>query len=184
MVTDINSNDLVLTPSGGYATDPTNDKIWHFTYDGEKKVVATGIGFPNGIQTTNDLEFLLVTNTRGRFNTGFQIADDGTLLNRQQYGHLHRGDLDNDTGADGATMDQTGRLYVTTRMGVQILDQLGRVHLILDKPGIGWLSNVTFGGVNHDVLYATCGTKVYKRKLNAKGAFSVKGPIKPPRPNL
>ena len=184
VVNDINSNDLVLTPSGGYATDPTNDKIWYFTYEGEKKQVASGIGFPNGIQTTNDLEFLLVTNTRGRFNTGFQIGENGALLHRQQYGHLHRGDLDDDTGADGATMDQTGRLYVTTRMGVQILDQLGRVHLILDKPGKGWLSNVTFGGANHDVLYATCGQRVYKRKLNAKGASSVKGPVKPPRPNL
>ena len=97
---------------------------------------------------------------------------------------MHRGDLDDDTGADGVAMDQSGRLYVTTRMGIQILDQLGRVHLILEKPDKGWLSNVTFGGVNLDVLYVTCGEKVYKRRLNAKGASTVKGAVKPPRPNL
>lgn len=184
VVDNINSNDLVLTTTGGYVTDPTNDKIWHFNYDGEKKEVASGLGFPNGIQLTNDLEFLLVTNTKGRFNTGFQVSKDGTLINRQQYGHLHRGVLDNDTGADGAAMDQSGRLYVTTRMGVQVLDQLGRVHLILEKPGKGWLSNVTFGGVNRDLLYVTCGERVYRRRLNAKGASTVQGPTKPPRPNL
>ena len=37
VVDNINSNDLVLTTTGGYVTDPTNDKIWHFNYDGEKK---------------------------------------------------------------------------------------------------------------------------------------------------
>ena len=130
------------------------------------------------------MEFLLVTNTKGRFNTGFQVSKNGSLINRQQYGHLHRGVLDNDTGADGAAMDQSGRLYVTTRMGVQVLDQLGRVHLILEKPGKGWLSNVTFGGVNRDLLYVTCGERVYRRRLNAKGASTVQGPTKPPRPNL
>ena len=184
VVNDINSNDLVLLPSGGYATDPTNHKIWHFTYDGKKTEVVSDIRFPNGIHTSLDQEFLLVTGTRGRFNTGFQINTDGTLSNRQQYGHLHRGDLDDDTGADGVTMDTLGRLYVTTRMGVQILDQLGRVHLILDKPGEGWLSNATFGGPDRNWLFVTCGQSVYKRKLKARGVNPANGPVKPPRPNL
>ena len=184
VVSDINSNDLVLLPSGGYVTDPTNDKIWHFTYDGKKTEVVSDIRFPNGIHTSLDQEFLLVTGTRGRFNTGFQINADGTLSNRQQYGHLHRGDLDDDTGADGVTMDTVGRLYVTTRMGVQILDQLGRVHLILEKPGDGWLSNATFGGPDKNWLFVTCGQSVYKRKLKATGVNSANGPVKPPRPNL
>ena len=56
-------------------------------------------------------------------------------------------------------MDTLGRLYVTTRMGVQILDQLGRVHLILDKPGEGWLSNATFGGPDRNWLFVTCGQR-------------------------
>ncbi len=184
VVSDINSNDLVLMPTGGYVTDPTNDKIWHFTYDGKKTEVARDIRFPNGIHTSLDQEFLLVTGTRGRFNTGFQINEDGSLTNRQQFGHLHRGDLDDDTGADGVTMDTVGRLYVTTRMGVQILDQLGRVHLILEKPGEGWLSNATFGGPDGNWLFVTCGQKVYKRKLNATGVKPANGPVETPRPNL
>ena len=64
VVNDINSNDLVLLPSGGYATDPTNHKIWHFTYDGKKTEVVSDIRFPNGIHTSLDQEFLLVTGTR------------------------------------------------------------------------------------------------------------------------
>ena len=184
VVKDITSNDLILTPTGGYATDPTADKIWHFTYDGKKTEVASKLGFPNGLHTTTDHAFLLVTNTKGRFNIGFQIQGDGRLANRQPYGHLHRGNADNDTGADGVTIDTAGRLYCTTRMGVQILDQLGRVHLILEKPSRGWLSNAVFGGAKLDTLYVTCGTEVYKRKLKATGVRPWKAPLKAGRPNL
>ena len=152
--------------------------------DGKKTEVASKIGFPNGIHTTTDHAFLLVTNTRGRFNIGFQIQGNGRLTNRQPYGHLHRGNADNDTGADGVTIDTAGRLYCTTRMGVQVLDQLGRVHLILEKPSSGWLSNAVFGGAKLDTLYVTCGTEVYKRKLKATGVRPWKAPHKAGRPNL
>ena len=36
-------------------------------------------------------------------------------------------------------VDTEGRMYVTTTLGVQVLDQLGRVNLILSKPE-GWLA--------------------------------------------
>ena len=82
------------------------------------------------------------------------------------------------------TMDTTGRLYVATRLGVQVLDQLGRVHIILRKPGEGFLTNVVFGGKNLDTLYATCGDSVYRRKLKARGVVPWQAPIQPPRPGL
>ena len=40
------------------------------------------------------------------------------------------------------TVDFEGRIYVTTRDGLQVLVQLGRVRVILSKPQNAWLSNV------------------------------------------
>jgi hypothetical protein len=46
------------------------------------------------------------------------------------------------------------------------------------------LSNFTFGGEQLDTLYATCGDKVYIRKLKLKGAPNFKPPHKPAPPRL
>jgi len=81
-------------------------------------------------------------------------------------------------------VDTEGRTYVTTRVGLQVLDQLGRVHFIIRKPQSGWISNVVFGGPNRDILYVTCGDKVYRRKIAATGVDPWKAAIKPPKPRL
>lgn len=184
VVEGVSSNDIVMLPAGGYFTDPRNHQVWHFTLDGQKKVVAEDIEFPNGLHTTIDHAFLIVNDSRSRMSYSFQIQPDGSLTNRQLYGHLHRGDLDKDCGADGMTIDSEGRTYVTTNLGLQVLDQLGRVHVILNKPQAAKLSNVVFGGPNLDTLYVTCTDKVYRRKINAQGIVPWKGPISPPKPGL
>ena len=48
----------------------------------------------------------------------------------------------------------------------------------------GKISNLTFGGPNMDVLYATCGDKVYSRKVKVKGANAFEPPFKPAPPRL
>jgi sugar lactone lactonase YvrE len=58
------------------------------------------------------------------------------------------------------------------------------VNLIIEKPQREWISNVTFGGKNLDVLYATCSDKVYRRKINAKGLLPWRDVVQPPRPGL
>jgi len=179
-------NDCVSLGDFGYYTDPDNQKIWLADSDGERSVVDEGsIGFPNGLHVTADHAFLLVADSRSRWITSFQIQPDGTLTNRQRYGYLHTPDDDTqDSGADGMTIDTAGFSYVATRLGVQVLDQLGRVHFIIRKPQNAKLSNVVFGGEKFDTLFATCGNRVYKRKLNRTGVVPWKGPLKLPRPGL
>ncbi len=184
VVKDVNSNDIVMLPKGGYFSDPQNHQVWHFTLDGKKKVVAKDIEFPNGLHTSTDHAFLLVNDSKGRFNYSFQIQPDGSLVNRQLYGHLHRGDNDKDCWADGMTIDSEGRTYIATRIGLQVMDQLGRVHLIINKPQAAKLSNVVFGGADLNTIYATSTDKVYRRKLKARGVVPWKGAVKPPRPSL
>lgn len=177
-------NDLVVLPNGDiYFTDPGNKKVW-LIRDGEKRVVDTGIERPNGIMTSPDNTLLNVADSRGRFVYSFQIQPDGSLKHKQRFGHLHLADDPVVSGADGMTMDKEGRLYVATRVGIQVLDQPGRVHWILPLPGGAKPSNVAFGGPRMDVLYVTARDKVYRRKLKTKGARVWRESVKPPKPNL
>ena len=79
--------------------------------------------------------------------------------------------------------DRDGRLYVATRMGIQVCDQAGRVNAIIPTPN-GKVSNLCFGGSDFDVLFATCGDRVYQRKVKVRGATSFQPPIKPAPPRL
>ena len=76
-----------------------------------------------------------------------------------------------------------GRLYVATRMGIQVCDQAGRVNAILPTPG-GTVMGLAFGGENFDTLFITGGNTVYKRKLKVKGAPAWAAPLKPAAPRL
>jgi len=125
-----------------------------------------------------------VSDTYGRYTYSFQIQPDGSLAFKQPDGHLHRTDDSGATGADGMTVDTEGRYYVTTSLGVQVLDQMGRVHFIIAKPQQAWLSNVVFGGPELNYLYATCQAKVYRRNLAATGAVPSRAPFKPTPPRL
>jgi sugar lactone lactonase YvrE/enterochelin esterase-like enzyme len=180
----VESNDLALVGQGGYFTDPANKKVHRFTFDGKHEVVDEGIDRPNGIVVSSDRTLLTVADTTGRFTYSFQIQPDGKLAYKQTYGWLHTPDSTSQSGADGMAVDREGRIYVATRMGVQVLDQPGRVNLIIDKPGPGWLSNVCFGGPEFDVLYATCGEGVYSRKIKARGFHPAEAPFAPPKPGL
>ena len=178
------ANDIVLLPEGGYYTDPDHQRVCFFDWDGNQKVVDEGLAFPNGVVVSPDQTLLMVSDTRDRFTYSYQIQPNGDLKFRQKYGHLHRRDGDRDCGSDGMVVDREGRTYVTTRNGLQVMDALGRVHLILRKPQPGWMSNVVFGGVDRNWLYVTCQNAVYRRKVKTQGFDSVASPFKPPRPGL
>jgi sugar lactone lactonase YvrE/enterochelin esterase-like enzyme len=185
VVTNANSNDIAVTSAGDfYFTDPGNKKVWHSTAAGQARVVDEGIARPNGVVLTPDQSLLLVADTAGQMVYSFQILADGSLTNKQPYFHLHLSDAATQSGADGMTVDNQGRLYVTTTAGIQVCDQAGRVNAILAKPQNQWLANAAFGGPELDMLFVTCGDKVYRRKMRVKGVNSYDPPFAPPRPRL
>jgi gluconolactonase len=76
-------------------------------------------------------------------------------------------------------------VYVTSRIGIQVLDQLGRVNAVLPAPpSNGQTSNVCFGGPDFNILYVSCGDKVFRRKLRTRGANTFADPIKPVNPRM
>ncbi|MBI5772556.1 MAG: SMP-30/gluconolactonase/LRE family protein [Verrucomicrobia bacterium] len=187
----IRGNDLVVAHSGNiYVTNPnptganTNtSKVWLIKPDGSKKVVDTGLKFSNGITLSPDQTLLYVADSRSHWVYSHQIAADGSLKFKQRYYHLHQPDAADDSGADGMRVDRDGRLYVATRLGIQVCDQAGRVNCIIPTPN-GKVSNLCFGGENSDTIFATCGDKVFKRKVAVKGAHAWQTPHKPAAPRL
>jgi sugar lactone lactonase YvrE/enterochelin esterase-like enzyme len=184
-----NGNDLAVRQDGGlYVTNPDGkanapSKVWFIARSGTKQVVDTGMKFANGLALSPDQSLLLVDDSRSHWIWSYQVQPDGTLACKQRYGWLHVPDTAEDSGADGMRMDREGRLFVATRLGIQICDQAGRVNAILPTPN-GRIANLCFGGEKFDVLFATCGDKVFKRRLNTRGVNAFEPPFKPAPPRL
>jgi gluconolactonase len=185
----VSGNDIVVARNGNiYVTEPNTpasdqSNVWLIKPNGEKKVVDTGLRYSNGVTLSPDQTLLYVDDYRSHWVYSYQIQPDGSLQYKQQYYWLHVADTVDSSQADGMRVDRDGRLYVATRMGVQVCDQAGRVNAIIPTPN-GRISNLTFGGENGDTLFATCGDKVYKRKLKVKGANAWDAPLMPARPRL
>lgn len=178
-------NDLAISQTGNiYATVPSHRQVWLIKPNGDKRVVDTGIAFPNGILLSPDQSLLFVADMRGQLVWSFQVQPDGGLAHKQPYHHLHQPDALEMSAADGMCVDTNGTLYVATAMGVQFCDQAGRVNGIISKPQRKWLANVVLGGPAFNELYACSEDKVFKRRLNTRGANSFQAPVKPATPRL
>jgi gluconolactonase len=183
-------NDIVVAHNGNiYVTNPPADneiapsKVWLIKPNGEKIEADSGLKYANGVTLSPDQSLLYVADYRSHWVYSYVIQPDGTLQDKQRFYWLLVPDTADQSNADGIRVDTDGRLYVATAMGVQVCDQAGRVVCVLPTPNRR-LSNLSFGGENFDVLYATCGDKVYKRKLKVKGAQAWDSPVKPAAPRL
>jgi gluconolactonase len=183
-------NDIVVANNGNiYVTNPPADtenapsKIWLIKPSGEKTVVDTGLKYSNGITLSPDQTLLYVADYRSHWIYSYVIKPDGTLQSKQRFYWILVPDTGDQANSDGMHVDIDGRLYVATSMGIQVCDQAGRVQCIIPTPNKR-VSNLAFGGEKFDTLFATCGDKVYKRKMKVKGAQAWDKPMKPTAPRL
>jgi len=166
----VSSNDLVVGSDGTiYFTDPPNEQVWHISPNGKKRVVAKGFR-PNGIIMWPGEGTLVVTDSNQPHLWTFRIETNGSLRFKERY-YLPLRLLPKTTrpGSDGMTVDDAGRLYVTTRAGIQMFDPTGRMGGVIEKPQNKSVSNVVFGGPKFDYMYVTCTDKVYRRKVKPTG---------------
>jgi len=184
----ISANDLVVTYNGNiYLTSPDGSinpsKLYLIKPGGEKVMVDQGLKFANGLALSPDQTQLYVTESASHWVWAYHVMPDGTLAYKQRYGWLHALDTDDNAWSDGLKCDTAGRVFVTSRAGIQVLDQVGRVNAILPLPE-GQASNCCFGGPSFDILYVSAGGKVYKRRLRTRGANPFDVPAKPVEPRL
>jgi sugar lactone lactonase YvrE/enterochelin esterase-like enzyme len=180
----VSSNDIAINQRGEiYFSDPEHKQVWFIDAQRNKRVVHEGIGFPNGLRFSPDQSLLLVDDSSGKWVWSFRVERDGSLSNGQPFYRLETPDESSASGADGMTVDTEGYIYVTSKIGLQICDQPGRVVAIVNKPQPGPISNVAFAGPDLQTLYVTAGDKVFRRHVRRKGTLPW-ALMKPPTPGL
>jgi len=194
LMSGVSCNDLVVVDHGIYFTGPAEKAVWYLPIDKDGNAqrnaqpiqVGAGPQKPNGLIVTPDRRFLLVVDSEGRYVWSYKIdAQTGKLLHGQPFGYVHIPQDEVFSGADGVTMTSDGWLLIATKLGIQIMDPPGRVHLILSRPSLGGkLSNCVLAGENFDTLYVTCGNNVYRRSTKLNGIAPWQSPVVPPKPRL
>ncbi len=184
----VSGNDIAVGLNGNiYLTSPDGiqnpGKLILIKPDGTRREVDKGLKFPNGLTLSPDQTQLYVTESASHWVWVYKIMPDGSLSFKQKFGWLHVADADENAWSDGLKCDTSGKVFVTTRAGIQILDQTGRVNAILPFP---WKtpSNLCFGGKEGNILYVTAVDKVYRRKLNTKVSPLFSKPVKALAPRL
>ncbi len=195
----ISGSDLVVRSDGAiFVTEPAQKAgdsctIYRVNLKGEATEVDSerridnalnpGLRYATGITLSPDQSLLYVADAWSHWVYSYQIQSDGSLAHKQRFFHLHMPDTAEDSRARGLRCDRDGRLYVATRMGIQVCDQAGRVNCIIPTPN-GRVSNLCFSGEKFDTLFATCGDRVYSRKVQVQGANAWQPPHKPAAPRL
>lgn len=167
-------NDLWVAPDGGiYFTDPYYQRdywtrtspdldrqaVYYLSPEGRLSVAADDFVKPNGIVGSADGSTLYVADIGDDRTYAYSRAADGSLSDRRVFVEM---------GSDGMTTDEKGNLYLTGG-GVSVFDAEGEWlgHIAIDEP---WTANVTFGGIDHDLLFITASTSVYTLKMQVRGA--------------
>ena len=175
---DVQPNDLVISRKGDvYFTETGKKQVTLIDRKGKVRAAAGGINAPNGITLSPDQGTLVVSEYAGTNVWAFRVEADGSLSAGDRYMTLRTPVGKADSGGDGSTTDTTGRLYVTSHLGIQMFDSTGRLDGIIAKPTNKGCVSVAFAGPGHEYLYACAADKIFRRKTRAKGVLFFKDPI-------
>lgn len=135
-------NDLIADGKGGAYF--TVGGAYYVNPQGVVSTVAEPDIRSNGIMLSADGKTLFVTSSTKVL--AFDVQADGTTKNRRDFGELA-----GDEGADGMAIDSEGRLYVTARKGVHVLDRSGKYLGLIETPRPP--ITLAFSGASKRVLY-------------------------------
>ena len=178
-------NDLVVTAQGWvYFTDTGKGEVVFI--DIKSKAIhtaASGITGPNGIGLSPDGGTLVASEYLGDRVWAWRIREDGTLDAGMPFMTLRRPinpdaefpfnappPYKKESGGDGLCSDAQGRWYVTSALGVQVFDPIGRECGLLVHPAPGkQIVSAAFAGAGRGWLCISAGDTIYRRKVQAKG---------------
>jgi gluconolactonase len=179
---------LTITADGTlFITQPTTRRVWSVNSTGTARVVIdqdSHLTRPQAVATSTDQSLVYVADTWGVFAHSFQRQKDGSLAHPQPYYHFHEKDNAHSLVTDLA-VDQDGRLYASSPLGVQICDQAGRVNAIVTLPTLSAPTSLAFGsGAEKNHLYLSSDGQLYVRPLKVKGTAPAQPASKPAAPRL
>ncbi|MDB5387208.1 MAG: Enterochelin esterase, partial [Planctomycetaceae bacterium] len=176
---EILGHSILARPDGSLYVTTNGDKphgpgsVW-LIRGGKKTLVDSGIKFATGMAYRPDQWLLSVAEGHSKWVYSYQINEDGTLINKERFFHLHVADWDDDAGAESTCYSLEGRQFIATRSGIQISADDGPTQVILPVPDGSRVTGVCLGGKDGDTLFAFCGNKIWKRKVqhHGMGAFT------------
>lgn len=184
VASDVQPNDMAISRDGFiFITETKAKQVTRINIaSGEVSVVDTGITRPNGIALSNDGGTLAVSDHGGPYTWTFRVNEGGELDAKMPTMPMRlpidpKGDFkfnepppyNSVARGDGMSVDKAGRYYVTSESGVQIFDPTGRPCGVLPKPDkTKPLTSCTLAGKNHETLFITNGSTVYKRQLKVQ----------------
>lgn len=174
-------NDLVTGRLGQvYFTDPGSNPapgesppevaVYHLTADGKVQRIAADIRRPNGIALSPDERTLYVADTAGEWVVAFELDAQGNASGQRNFARLagfQQTEAGPRSGADGLTVDATGRLYVASTAGVQVFSPGGEPLGILALPLAP--QNLAFAGEGRATLYVVGRGAVYRVPTLTRG---------------
>ena len=148
-------------------------KVWYIK-DGKSVAIKTSAKLPTGLAMRPDQWLLSVADGRSKWVYSYQIQPDGQLINEERFFWLHVQDWEDDAGPESVCYSREGRMFTATRAGVQVAADDGPTQIILPMPDNSRVIGVCLGGPDMNTLFAFCGDKIWKRKVNvhASGPFT------------
>jgi gluconolactonase len=180
-------NDVVANRRGDiYFTDTVSitatkppampSAVYQLTAEGKLIRIANDIARPNGVALSPDDRTLYVANTTGEWVLAFALDRKGHVKGRRDFARLALPSpppsaapnaASAGAGADGLAIDDAGRLYVATALGVQVFSPKGEPLGILTLPRQP--QNLAFSGPGRGTLYVVGRGTVYRIKTLTRG---------------
>jgi len=121
----------------------------------------------NGIMLSRDERTLYVTN--GRSILALDIRPDGLVENRRSFGIVSGGP---EVRADGLAIDERGRLYAASQLGIHVFSPTGDHLGLIPVPRP--TTSVAFAGPDKRTLYATArGAEGAGDQQNARSMYRI-----------
>jgi gluconolactonase len=171
-------NDLVIDKAGGvYFTDPAFSApkplpqgktcVYYLSADGQVNRLIEDLPNPNGVILSPDEQTLYVIPSGQAEMMAYAVESPGKLGPGRVFCKLEQAEGQRNGGGDGLTVDRQGNLYITSKLGLQVVTPAGKLLGIIQTPEQP--ANATFGGKDLKTLYVTARTSVYKIPMHAEG---------------
>lgn len=185
IVNEIEARDLTLTAIGAIiCTSPETGTITVISPDGTRRDFSDpALPEPSTLGLSPDQVFLAVLDEAGTWGWSFHVTSASALVNGQPFFRVLPDEADPRARAAAIAVDTTGDLYISNASGITLVTQSGRTRETINAPEVGAVSSVAFGGPERDWLIASQNGKLFRRRIQRRGAVSWQ-PVKPPPPRV
>jgi enterochelin esterase family protein len=163
------ATDLTVSANGVLYFSVPSDKAIYAIRQEKLQKVAEDISAPAGLALWPDRGTLVVADADSKYLWTFRVEKNGSITCRDRYYELRLRAGQTAAKTTALTVDQTGRIYAATDLGIQCFDPTGRLIGVIHTPKTNSITALTFGGAERDTFVLAGDSGVFQRKAQAKG---------------